>query len=175
MIQGASGSGKSLLLRAIVDLDPNIGDVRLDETLRNQIAAHDWRRLVAMVPAESGWWSDRVSDHFGLSEYTDELLEAIGLPDALNWEVNRLSSRERHRLAIARALSGRPSALLLDEPTATLDPAATKLVEALLTRECARGVAMIVVTHDVEQAKRLSARRFVMERGKLAPFREGAT
>lgn len=125
-----------------------------------------------MVPAESGWWSDRVSDHFDPDNDPSALLDAIGLPDALGWDVYRLSSGERHRLAIVRALSSRPSVLLLDEPTATLDSAATRLVEAVLTEECARGVAMIVVTHDETQPERLLARRFAMERGRLEPWQE---
>jgi ABC-type iron transport system FetAB ATPase subunit len=174
-IQGPSGSGKSLLLRAVVDLDPNEGEVRLDGNARERMAAHVWRTRVGLVPAESGWWSDRVGDHFDPEEEPRALLDAIGLPDALGWNVSRLSSGERHRLAIVRALADRPAALLLDEPTATLDAAATRLVEAVLREECARGVAMIVVTHDQAQPERLSARRFAMERGRLEPWPEAVS
>ena len=171
-IQGPSGSGKSLLLRAIVDLDPNDGDVSLDEIARNKVPADEWRRLVAMVPAESGWWSDLVGDHFEPDNDPVALLDAIGLPDALAWKVDRLSSGERHRLAIARAIANRPAAILLDEPTATLDSAATQLVEAVLMQECERGVAMIVVTHDPAQAERLSERHYMMAQGRLTPDQE---
>ena len=68
---GASGTGKSLLLRAIVDLDPNTGDVTAGDQARNSMSARSWRRLVAYVPSESGWWSDRVGEHFSSNEQTE--------------------------------------------------------------------------------------------------------
>jgi len=173
-IRGPSGSGKSLLLRAIADLDPNEGDLRLNGTSREAMPADLWRRRVAMVPAESGWWSERVGDHFGPGAEVAPVLEAVGLPDAEGWQVARLSSGERHRLALARALALSPEAILLDEPTATLDAAAAARVEALLRERCAGGAALIVVTHDDTQPERLGARQFRMEHGHLAPLPAGA-
>jgi len=162
------------MLRAIVDLDPNSGEVRLDGDDRGRMPADRWRRLVAMVPAESGWWTDRVADHFDPGHDIGPMLAAIELPDALGWQVSRLSSGERHRLAIVRALSPRPRAILLDEPTAMLDETATARVEELIGEARERGAAVIVVTHDRIQAKRLAARRFRMERGRLVPETEAA-
>jgi ABC-type multidrug transport system ATPase subunit len=173
-IQGPSGAGKSLLLRAIVDLDPNEGDVRLGDVRRNLIPANEWRRSVAMVPVESGWWSDRVADHFEPGCDPLPMLEAVGLPGALEWDVSRLSSGERQRLAIVRALCARPSAILLDEPTASLDDEATSRVEELLLEQCANGVAIIIVTHDKRQPARLSARPFIMKSGQLSPVQEAS-
>ncbi|GMG82703.1 ATP-binding cassette domain-containing protein [Paralimibaculum aggregatum] len=164
---GPSGSGKSLILRAIVDLDPNEGTVTLDVQERASMPAPEWRRRVALVPAESGWWADRVCDHFDAESELAGLLEAVELPEALDWYVARLSSGERHRLAIVRALANRPDALLLDEPTATLDEHATGLVEALIRDQCERGVAVLLVTHDEAQPARLSAGRHRVERGRL--------
>lgn len=169
-VQGPSGSGKSLMLRAIADLDPNRGDLRLGGDSREGLPAHEWRRRVAMVPAESGWWSDRVRDHFEPEGPQPALLEAVGLPEALSWKVSRLSTGERHRLAIIRALALEPEAILLDEPTATLDDAATRHVEALLRQQCARGAALLVVTHEAAQPGRLAARRLRMEAGRLSPL-----
>ena len=63
-LMGASGAGKSLLLRAIVDLDPSAGNVRVGDNVRSDMPGSEWRKLVALVPAESGWWADRVGDHF---------------------------------------------------------------------------------------------------------------
>lgn len=60
-IMGPSGSGKSLLLRAIADMDPNDGGAAVDGILRSSVPAHEWRRMVAYLPAESGWWSDAVA------------------------------------------------------------------------------------------------------------------
>src|ERR1019366_6852366 len=61
---GPSGSGKSLFLRMIADLDPNEGEVFLDGVARSTMTAPAWRRQVVYVPAESGWWTDHIIDHF---------------------------------------------------------------------------------------------------------------
>ena len=172
-VVGASGAGKSLMLRAVVDLDPNRGDVRLDGESRDAMAADAWRRRVALVPAESGWWADRVGEHFADPEAARPLLAALGLADALDWEVGRLSSGERHRLAIVRALHLDPRVLLLDEPTAALDEAATGRVEGVLRERLASGTSILLVTHDPRQAGRLGDRTLVMRDGTLAPADEG--
>jgi ABC-type multidrug transport system ATPase subunit len=130
-LMGASGAGKSLLLRAIVDLDPNTGNVRVGDRVRSDMPASEWRKLVALVPAESGWWADRVGDHFPSTSDSTASIEALGLADSLEWEVSRLSTGERQRLAIARALCRKPEVLLLDEPAASLDEEATRRVEDL--------------------------------------------
>lgn len=171
-IMGPSGSGKSLLLRAIADLDPNHGDVRLGEQERNQMPANMWRRQVALVPAESGWWADRVRDHFVAQDGIGELLEHVGLREAMDWEVMRLSTGERHRLAIVRALQMSPEVLLLDEPTAALDEDATAMVERLMKSEIDGGAAIVLVTHDRRQADRLAGRCLYMDRGRLSPMDE---
>jgi ABC-type iron transport system FetAB ATPase subunit len=63
-LSGASGSGKSLLLRAIADLDPHLGEVWLDGEPRSGMAPWQWRRRVGLLPAESCWWADQVGEHF---------------------------------------------------------------------------------------------------------------
>src|SRR5689334_4621655 len=63
-IAGPSGAGKSVFLRMIADLDPHAGSVRFDDTRCADMPAPAWRRLVAYVPAESGWWAERVGEHF---------------------------------------------------------------------------------------------------------------
>lgn len=166
-LMGASGAGKSLLLRAIVDLDPSGGAVTLGGLDRGSIAASDWRKQVALVPAESGWWSDRVGDHFPPHAGVDDLLDELALAGALNWEVARLSTGERQRLAIARALCRNPKALLLDEPTASLDEAATQRVESLVTRCGQSGLAVLMVTHDRRQGERMARRILHMVEGRL--------
>src|ERR1700680_3814264 len=155
---GASGAGKSLLLRAIVDLDPSTGSVMVGDRARSGMPAGEWRKLVALVPAESGWWADRVGDHFPSMTDTEALIEAMGLAGSLEWEVSRLSTGERQRLAIARALCRKPDVLLLDEPTVSLDEHATRHVEDLILGCCEKGMALLMVTHDRRQAERLAKR-----------------
>lgn len=168
-LRGPSGSGKSLILRAIADLDPAEGEVALEGTARATIAAPEWRRRVALVPAESGWWADRVGDHFHEGADVRPLLAALGLSDdTLEWEVRRLSTGERQRLAIARALALEPAVWLFDEPTAALDAEAAALVERLLTQGRDRGAAILMVTHDAAQAERLGARSLHLSHGQLS-------
>ncbi len=167
-VRGPSGSGKSLMLRAIADLDPAEGEVSLDGTPRARIPATEWRRRVGFVPAESGWWDDRVREHFPDGGSDTALIEALGLdPAALDWEVRRLSTGERHRLAIARALVRKPEVWLFDEPTAALDAEAARRVEAVITQGRDRGAAILLVTHDDAQAARLADRTLTMAAGRL--------
>jgi ABC-type iron transport system FetAB ATPase subunit len=169
-ISGPSGAGKSLLLRAIADLDPNQGEVRLNGTAREAIPAPEWRRQVVYVAAESGWWAGDVGAHFADRSGAADLLSEMALPpDALTWPVARLSTGERQRLALARALELEPRALLLDEPTSGLDPEAASKVEDLLRRRLAQGVVIVLVTHDRDQAKRMAGLQLRMEHGRLDP------
>lgn len=165
-LRGPSGAGKSLLLRALADLDPTEGEVTLDGTPRAAIPAPEWRRRVAYVPAESGWWADRVGAHFSDGA---ELVEALGLERAaLDWEVGRLSTGERQRLAIARALALEPRVWLLDEPTAALDAEAAERVEQLLRDGRDQGAAILMVTHDAGQARHLADRMLFMQAGRIS-------
>ena len=118
-IRGPSGAGKTLLLRAIADLDPNEGLVCLDGRDRSTIAGPEWRRLVGYVPAEPGWWADTVGEHFSGWTAALAVVRDLGFPkEAKAWPITRLSTGERPRLALIRALMVRPKVLLLDEPTA---------------------------------------------------------
>lgn len=174
-VSGPSGAGKSLFLRAIADLDRNSGTLTLNGTARDAVPAPDWRRQVAYVPAESGWWAERVADHFDDTAALDTLLQAVGLAEAMPWEISRLSTGERQRLALVRALQTDPRVLLLDEPTSALDPPSVEKVEAVLKARLAAGCALLLVTHDPGQPERFGASRYHMEKGRLAPFaRQGA-
>lgn len=167
-ITGASGSGKSLLLRAVADLDPNDGRAATSRLQRETVAAPDWRRAVTLLPAESGWWADGVAAHFRDPQAQTPLLGRIALPEAaMGWDVARLSSGERHRLALLRALEQGPEVLLLDEPTAALDREATGLVEAFLKARMADGLSLVLVTHDADQPGRLGADTVRLEGGRL--------
>ena len=167
-IRGKSGTGKSVFLRAIADLDPNEGSVILGGVMRANLPAFEWRRMVMLVPAESGWWADRVGEHFEDVAAAKNLLDILALPvEVLDWQVSRLSTGERQRLAIARALSLAPKVLLLDEPTAALDPQATEFVETIMRQQMTTGVSIILVTHDEAQAHRIAHRSYVLENNSL--------
>lgn len=168
-IHGPSGSGKTVLLRAIADLDPNQGEVWRDGVSRSSITAPEWRRQVRFVAAESAWWADRVGDHFQRAKDVPKSALEIGLrAESLTWEIARLSTGEKQRLALLRAIEDAPPVLLLDEPTAALDPEAERLVEALIRRLQAEGTAIILVTHNGAQAARLANRRYTMRDGRLS-------
>ena len=127
-IRGPSGAGKTLLLRAIADLDPNAGTVILENRDRSTIPGPEWRRLVGYVPAEPGWWAETVGEHFADRAAPPCSLKS-GFPDKTeSWPISRLSTGERLRLV--RALIMRPKVLLLDEPTASLDAASVAAVES---------------------------------------------
>ncbi|MFQ5644232.1 MAG: ATP-binding cassette domain-containing protein [Thiogranum sp.] len=162
-LSGPSGSGKTLLLRALADLDVSEGRVSLENTARQQITPTEWRRRVAYLPAESRWWAPQVGDHFPPG--WQELFGRLGFSeDVATWSVERLSSGERQRLALARLLANRPAVLLLDEPTANLDPGNTGKVEHIVLswlREHA--AACLWVTHDQAQIARIADRVLVLD------------
>ena len=171
-VSGASGSGKSLFLRMIADLDPNEGEVQLDGGSRAAMAATDWRRRVPYVAAESGWWRETVVDHFEPERLgrARALADRLGVGDAqVDGPVIRLSTGERQRLALIRALVLDSPVLLLDEPTGPLDPVSVGQVEELLRERLAAGVSVLLVSHDPAQAVRLGAARYVMRDRHLAP------
>jgi len=171
-ISGPSGSGKSLFLRMVADLDPNTGQVALDGAARETMSPTDWRRRAPYVAAESGWWCDGVAEHFSPDRLAAarELGAEVGLAAELfDGPVLRLSTGEKQRLAIIRALVLDPPALLLDEPTAPLDPDSTRQMETILRRRLRGGLSLVVVTHDAHQAKRLGARHYLMRDRKMSP------
>ncbi|MBP0112036.1 MULTISPECIES: ABC transporter ATP-binding protein [Bradyrhizobium] len=162
-LQGPSGAGKTLLLRSIADLDPNEGTVKLDGTLKEAMPAPVWRKRVTYLAAEPGWWSDTVQGHFNDWNDALPLVERLGLPPGCgSWSIQRLSTGEKQRLALARALMLRSRVLLLDEPTSALDAASTAIVESLIAERISNGTSVIWSTHDNAQARRVGSRVLVM-------------
>lgn len=172
-VAGPSGSGKSLLLRMIADLDPSSGEVWLDGQERCTFPAPAWRHQVLYNAAETGWWSEAVADHFDgpALDFARTMVPRLGLaPDLLDGAVLRLSTGERQRLALIRALACAPKVFLADEPTGALDQDATTLVETILRERLAEGIAIVLVTHSPDQAARLGHRQFRMrDRHLVAP------
>jgi ABC-type iron transport system FetAB ATPase subunit len=166
VVRGASGSGKTLLLRALADLDPSEGEVTVDGRARSSMTGPAWRRLVRYAAAEPAWWGDGVGEHFRDPGTVEPTRLGLGT-DCMGWSVARLSTGEKQRLGLLRALEDRPRAMLLDEPTAALDSEAEAAVEALLRERLAAGACLLLVTHGEAQAKRLARRQMVMEHGRL--------
>ena len=169
-ITGPSGSGKSLFLRMIADLDLNEGKVWLNGRERGSMPAPQWRRQATYVSAESGWWADRVIEHFDVNRRNEvaALAARLGLrPDLLDAPVAQLSTGEKQRFSLVRALLPSPPVLLLDEPTGPLDEESVAKVEALLQERKATGTSILLVTHDPNQAERLGDQRYRMVAGHL--------
>jgi ABC-type iron transport system FetAB ATPase subunit len=169
-ITGPSGSGKSLFLRMIADLDLNEGKVWLNERERGSMPAPQWRRQASYVSAESGWWADRVIEHFDVNRRSEvaALAARLGLrADLLDAPVAQLSTGEKQRFSLVRALLPSPPVLLLDEPTGPLDEESVARVEALLRERKAAGTSILLVTHDPNQAERLGDERYRMVAGHL--------
>lgn len=169
-VEGPSGSGKTRLLRAIADLDDVEGHIFLDGLERGEVSGPEWRRLVRYASAEPAWWSETPRQCFPRSARSEEerlerLARSLGLQgELLDRPVALLSTGERQRLALMRALADEPRVLLLDEPTAALDSANAALVEELIRYQTLAGRSVLLVSHDADQIARLAHARL-----QLAP------
>ncbi len=174
-ITGSSGSGKSLLLRCIADLDEHKGTVYLDDMAAHSMPAVKWRKKIGMLPSESSWWLDTVGDHF--AGEAGRILPKLGFTaDVLNWQVKRLSTGEKQRLAIARLLVQNPKVLLLDEPTASLDQDNVNLVESLVNEyQKAHRTPVLWVSHDPNQVKRVADKHYQLHPNQLKESPETLT
>lgn len=172
-VEGASGTGKTRLLRAIADLDPGEGLIFLDGAERSEMSAPAWRQKVRYAAAEPGWWSDTPRGSFDPAALgtakLERQLENVGLTvEHLDRDIALLSTGERSRLAFVRALQGTPKVLLLDEPTAALDGASAALVEEQIRFQLHAGRTVLIATHDLGLSQRLSHTRLVLPRPRAA-------
>jgi tungstate transport system ATP-binding protein len=100
-----------------------------------------------------------------------ELLRMVGLEAVADRPARQLSGGEQQRLALARALALNPAVLFLDEPTASLDPAATKAIEDIVRAVSETGVKVVMATHDLGEARRLAGEILLLHRGELIESR----
>jgi tungstate transport system ATP-binding protein len=179
---GPNGSGKTTLLRAAMGLIPvTRGRITWGgrETSAPDRRAILFQRPVMLRRSASGNIRYALAaagipraDH---SARTAELIVMVGLQGLARRPARRLSGGEQQRLALARALARSPALLFLDEPTQNLDPAATKAIEDIVRTVAARGVKVVMSTHDLGEAKRLAGDIVLLHRGRLieqGPARE---
>ncbi|HET7850778.1 MAG TPA: ATP-binding cassette domain-containing protein [Pseudolabrys sp.] len=177
---GPNGAGKTTLLRVAMGLiPPTQGRVtwggREDAAptrraimfqrpvmLRRSAAGNIRYALKTAALPRDGW-----------ERQTADLLKLVGLTGLAQRPARRLSGGEQQRLALARALARDPAVLFLDEPTASLDPAATVAIEDIVATVAARGVKVVMSTHDLGQAKRIGGEIALLHRGRIVE--SGAT
>ena len=173
-IIGPNGAGKSVLLRLLHGLlPPGAGRItwqgpteaararqamvfQRPVLLRRSVLANAAYplRLAGLARAES-------------QQRAREALAMVGMTALADRPARRLSGGEQQRLALARAAALQPLVLFLDEPCASLDPAATHAVEEIIARLAARGTKIIMTTHDLSQARRLAGDVFFLHRGRV--------
>ena len=183
-VAGPSGAGKSTLLRLLNRLrEPDAGRVLyrdVDVRERDVLALRREVSLIPQLPALlEGTVAENVAYGARLAGRTADVVESLVLAglDAAYAErdAGRLSVGEQQRVMLARALALEPRVLLLDEPTSALDERARTAVEGTLLdlREQA-GVSLVLVTHDLDQARRLADRVLWLEAGRLRPVADRA-
>jgi tungstate transport system ATP-binding protein len=171
---GPNGSGKTTLLRAAMGLIP-LTHGRI--TWGGREAAPPERRAIMFQRPAMLRRSAAGNVRYALAaagvprtkrqERAAELLALVGLEGLAHRPARRLSGGEQQRLALARALARDPALLFLDEPTASRDPAAIKAIEDIIRSISARGVKVVMSTHDLGQAKRLAGDVALLHRGRL--------
>ena len=173
VIVGPSGAGKTTLLRLCNRLAvPEQGTIRFRGQDLSGMDSLVLRRKVGMVFQQAVLFGGTGLDNFRVAdpEITEQeakaLLQSVGLDESfLSEPVDDLSAGEAQRLALARTLATGPEVLLMDEPTASLDPAATDKLEDLVRG--LDGVPILWVTHDVAQVRRLADEVMVITGGRL--------
>lgn len=182
VIVGPNGSGKTTLLRLAMGLvRPTSGRV----TWGNRADASSERRAIVFQrpvmlrrTAEANLRYALAAANAPASERdarVRELLALVGLTSVADRPARKLSGGEQQRLALARALAKDPQILFLDEPTASLDPAATKSVEDLIYGIAARGIKVVMSTHDLGEARRLAGEVVLMHRGRIVEANDAAS
>jgi oleandomycin transport system ATP-binding protein len=179
-ILGPNGAGKTTFLRQLTtELMPTAGSVNVFgvDAVKEPLRA---KRAMGITPQEAGLFEAlTVREHFeffsrfkSLSKRearaaAHEVIAELGLVDETNRPVGNLSGGQRRRILIGLALLGRPPLLVLDEPTTGLDPASRHAVWKVIRRAVAEGATVILSTHYMEEAERLSSRIGIIASGRL--------
>lgn len=184
VIIGPSGSGKSTLLRMLNLLEtPTHGDILFDgeSIINNKKSLREHRELTGMVFQNFNLFPHlTILNNINLaqmkvknktieesSETSQKLLSQVGLLHKQNNYPNQLSGGEKQRIAIVRALALNPNVMLFDEPTSALDPEMIKEVLGVMKLMAKSGMTMIVVTHEMDFARKFADHVIVMDKGTI--------
>lgn len=183
VLMGLNGAGKSTLLRALIGLTPlNSGSIQVDGKDIAGRTVSDICQQVGYLPQDPNalLFADKVKDELmislhnhhldenGVSTQPDQLLEQLGILDKAEVYPRDLSTGERQRVALGAVMVTHPGALLLDEPTRGLDYSAKQTLLALLKSWRSDGMAILLVTHDVELAVQAADRIILLENGMVS-------
>ncbi|MCY3879352.1 MAG: ATP-binding cassette domain-containing protein [Rhodobacteraceae bacterium] len=170
-VLGENGAGKSMLLKSIAGLiRPHTGHVQLHPEIAGRTAMVFQKPVLLRRSARGNLDHALKIAGFGRQvrrRRIQMLLESCGLAAFSEQPARRLSGGEQQRLQMARALASDPKLLLMDEPCANLDPAATLAIEELIRVTARSGVKIILVTHNVGQARRLANEALFLSQGRL--------
>jgi len=175
LLVGPNGAGKTSLLHGLAGIGDIAGDVRIGGVALASLPPAERVHRIALLPASRDLrWPLKARDlvALGLGSVRDDAavtsalasLDAEGLADR---RVDRLSTGERARILLARALVARPDVLLLDEPAANLDPRWQLRVVERMRAEAARGAAVLASLHDLALARAHADRAIVMDGGRI--------
>ncbi|HEY0112893.1 MAG TPA: ABC transporter ATP-binding protein [Allosphingosinicella sp.] len=172
---GPNGSGKTSLLHALAGIGGSSGEVRVAGREVRRLPSAERMRLISYLPASRDIaWPLSARDLVALGlpagigrEEAEAALASLDLQDFSTRRIDRLSTGERSRVLIARALAPRPRLLLLDEPAANLDPLWQLRVMEKLREAVRGGQGAIVAMHDLELARRYADRLILMREGRI--------
>ena len=184
-IIGPSGGGKSTFLRCINRLEePDSGHIKIngEDILDKKSDINKIRQKVSMVFQHFNLFANknvlqnltlapikaRILDKESAERRADELLKSVGLSDKKFAYPHKLSGGQKQRIAIARSLAMDPEVILFDEPTSALDPEMIGEVLDIMKDVAAKGITMLVVTHEMGFARNVANRIFFMDKGKIA-------
>ena len=184
-IIGPSGGGKSTFLRCINRLEePDSGHIKIngEDILNKKSDINKIRQKVSMVFQHFNLFANKnvlqnltlapikagILDKESAERRADELLKSVGLSDKKFAYPHKLSGGQKQRIAIARSLAMDPEVILFDEPTSALDPEMIGEVLDIMKDVAAKGITMLVVTHEMGFASNVANRIFFMDKGKIA-------
>ena len=184
-IIGPSGGGKSTFLRCINRLEePDSGHIKINgkDILNKKSDINKIRQKVSMVFQHFNLFANKnvlqnltlapikagILDRESAERRADELLKSVGLSDKKFAYPHKLSGGQKQRIAIARSLAMDPEVILFDEPTSALDPEMIGEVLDIMKDVAAKGITMLVVTHEMGFARNVANRIFFMDKGKIA-------